>query len=85
MTLFDDLKASLEEAVEIKEGRKEAARETRRECPAVIVAMRTTGQERHDFADRLGVTLDQLKRWEMGEEPPADIHEKITLMIDADA
>jgi putative transcriptional regulator len=63
MSIFNDLKASLEEAVEIKNGSIEASRVTSYAVEDVK-AIRTLLQvSQVEFAAALGTSVDTIKSW----------------------
>ena len=65
MSFFNELQASLEEAIEIQHGRKEPARVIRYEIGDVKAiredALKVTQAE---FAATMGVSVDTIKSWE---------------------
>lgn len=77
MSIFNDLKASLEEAVEIKNGSIEASRMT---CYAVedVKAIRTQLQvSQVEFAAALGTSVDTIKSWEKKRRNPTGLAAKV--------
>ncbi|WP_028114992.1 NadS family protein [Ferrimonas kyonanensis] len=84
MSIFNELKASLEEAVEIKQGRQEAARVTRYDV-ADVKAIRTyLGASQQEFADALGTSVDTIKSWERKRRNPTGLAAKVLATIQDD-
>ncbi len=63
MSFFDELKASLEEAVEIKNGVREPARVTRYELADVKAIRAQLNVSQSEMAKVLGTSLDTIKSW----------------------
>jgi Predicted transcriptional regulator len=81
MSIFNDLKASLEEAVEIKNGTAEASRITRYEVEDVK-AIRTQLQvSQVEFAAALGTSVDTIKSWETKRRNPTGLAAKVLGVI----
>lgn len=85
MSIFNELKASLEEAVEIQHGRKESARVTRYEISDVKAIrediLKVTQTE---FAKTMGVSVDTIKSWESKRRNPAGLAAKVLATIQND-
>ena len=64
MSFFDELKTSLEEAVEIKQGLKEPARVTRYEIADVKAIREQLNVSQSEMAKALGTSVDTIKSWE---------------------
>lgn len=61
MNIFNELKASLEEAVEIKQGRKTDVRITRYELTDVSAIRAQLNVSQVEFAKALGTSVDTIK------------------------
>ena len=84
MSIFNELKASLEEAVEIKKGTVEASRITRYEVEDVK-AIRTQLQvSQVEFAAALGTSVDTIKSWENKRRNPTGLAAKVLGVIKKD-
>lgn len=85
MNIFNELQASLEEAVEIQHGRKESARVTRYEISDVKAIredlLKVTQTE---FAKTMGVSVDTIKSWESKRRNPAGLAAKVLATIQND-
>ena len=64
MSFFDELKTSLEEAVEIKQGLKKPARVTRYEIADVKAIREQLNVSQSEMAKALGTSVDTIKSWE---------------------
>lgn len=81
MSIFNELKASLEEAVEIKNGTTEASRITRYKVEDVK-AIRTQLQvSQVEFAAALGTSVDTIKSWETKRRNPTGLAAKVLGVI----
>lgn len=83
MSFFDELKASLEEAVEIKKGVKAPARVTRYELADVKALRAQLNVTQDEMAKVLGTSLDTIKSWEMGRRNPTGLAAKVLATIQA--
>ncbi|MBY4953944.1 MULTISPECIES: NadS family protein [Pantoea] len=83
MSFFDELKASLEEAVEIKNGTSEPARVTRYELADVKAIRMQLNVSQSEMAQVLGTSLDTIKSWETGRRNPTGLAAKVLAMIQA--
>ena len=81
MTLFNELKSSLEEAVEIHQGRKEAARITRFEIADVKSIRDSLQVSQAEFAKALGTSVDTIKSWEGRRRNPTGLAAKVLATI----
>jgi DNA-binding transcriptional regulator YiaG len=81
MNVFNELKASLEEAVEIKQGRKEDARVTRYEVADVSAIRAQLNVSQVDFAKALGTSVDTIKSWENKRRNPTGLAAKVLATI----
>jgi len=77
MSMFDELEASLKEAVEIKKGRKAPSRVTRHEV-ADVKALRTNLHvSQAEFAEAMGTSVDTIKSWETRRRNPTGLAAKV--------
>jgi len=83
MSFFDELKASLEEAVEIKKGNIEPARVTRYELADVKAIRMQLNVSQSEMAQVLGTSLDTIKSWETGRRNPTGLAAKVLSAIQA--
>lgn len=85
MSIFNELQASLEEAVEIQHGSKKPARVTRYEL-ADVKAIREDLLKvtQAEFARTMGVSVDTIKSWESKRRNPAGLAAKVLATIQND-
>ncbi|MFY9995134.1 MAG: NadS family protein [Leclercia sp.] len=83
MTFFDELKASLEEAVEIKNGVKAPARVTRYEIADVKAIREQLNVSQAEMAKALGTSVDTIKSWESRRRNPTGLAAKVLAAIQA--
>lgn len=83
MSFFVELKASLEEAVEIKNGTKIQARVTRYELADVKAIRKNLNITQSEMAKVLGISLDTIKCWETGRRNPTGLAAKVLATIQA--
>lgn len=82
MNMFDDLKSSLEEAVEISKGDVKASRQANYKI-ADVKAIRSQLQvSQVDFAHALGTSVDTVKSWESKRRNPTGLAAKVLLTIE---
>ncbi len=81
MTFFNELKASLEEAVEIKEGKKAAGRVTRYEIADVKAIREQLNVSQSEMAAALGTSVDTIKSWESRRRNPTGLAAKVLGVI----
>ncbi|MEJ5071940.1 NadS family protein [Enterobacter ludwigii] len=84
MTFFNELKASLEEAVDIKNGDKAPARVTRYEIADVKAIREQLNVSQSEMATALGTSLDTIKSWEAKRRNPTGLAAKVLAVIQAD-
>lgn len=82
MTIFNDLKTSLEEAVEIKQGNKAASRVTRYDVANVKALRAKLNVSQQELADALGTSVDTIKSWENKRRNPTGLAAKVLATID---
>ncbi|WP_278183625.1 NadS family protein [Vibrio misgurnus] len=81
MNFFEELKASLEEAVEIKNSVKEPARVVRYELADVKAIRSQLNVTQDEMAKVLGTSLDTIKSWETGRRNPTGLAAKVLATI----
>lgn len=81
MTFFNELKASLEEAVEIKEGKKAAGRVTCYEIADVKAIREQLNVSQSEMAAALGTSVDTIKSWESRRRNPTGLAAKVLAVI----
>ncbi|WP_337014852.1 NadS family protein [Leclercia sp. AS011] len=83
MDFFDELKTSLEEAVEIKSGKKAPARMTRYEIADVKAIREQLNVSQAEMAKALGTSVDTIKSWESRRRNPTGLAAKVLATIQA--
>jgi len=83
MNFFDELKTSLEEAVEIKNGTKSPARVTRYEIADVKAIREQLNVSQAEMAKALGTSVDTIKSWESRRRNPTGLAAKVLATIQA--
>ena len=81
MSIFNELKDSLTEAVEIKQGRKEASRVTRYEVADVKTLRESLAITQAQLAQALGTSVDTIKSWESKRRNPTGLAAKVLATI----
>ncbi|MEH8015656.1 helix-turn-helix domain-containing protein [Rheinheimera muenzenbergensis] len=81
MSIFNELKDSLTEAVEIKQGRKEASRVTRFEVADVKTLRESLAITQAQLAQALGTSVDTIKSWESKRRNPTGLAAKVLATI----
>lgn len=81
MSIFNELKSSLEEAVEIHQGHKEASRITRFEIADVKSIRDSLQVSQAEFAKALGTSVDTIKSWESRRRNPTGLAAKVLATI----
>ena len=81
MNMFDELKASLEEAVEIKQGLLETAVRTRYEVADVKAIRLALNVSQQEFAQALGTSVDTVKSWETRRRNPTGLSAKVLTLM----
>ena len=81
MSIFDDLKSSLEEAVEIKEGRQTTTRVTCYEVADVKAIRAQIKVSQAEFAQAMGTSIDTIKSWESKRRNPTGLAAKVLATI----
>ncbi|WP_312346822.1 NadS family protein [Leclercia sp.] len=83
MHFFDELKTSLEEAVDIKNGNKAPARVTRYEIADVKAIREQLNVSQAEMAKALGTSVDTIKSWESRRRNPTGLAAKVLATIQA--
>ncbi|MBK0127492.1 helix-turn-helix domain-containing protein [Pantoea sp. S61] len=83
MNFFEDLKASLEEAVEIRNGKKAPSRTVRFELADVKALRAKLNVSQSEMATVLGTSVDTIKSWEAGRRNPTGLAAKVLATIQA--
>lgn len=81
MSIFDELKTSLEEAVEIKQESKKPSRATRYEITDVKAIRASLNVSQSEFAQTLGTSVDTIKSWESKRRNPTGLAAKVLATI----
>ncbi|WP_429178697.1 NadS family protein [Aeromonas salmonicida] len=79
--MFDELKASLNEAVEIKQGILEPAVRTRYEVADVKAIRLALNVSQQEFAQALGTSVDTVKSWETRRRNPTGLAAKVLMLM----
>ena len=77
MSLFNELKASLEEAVAIQQQRQPAARVTRYEVADVKAIRAALNVSQQEMAEALATSVDTTKSWETRRRNPTGLAAKV--------
>lgn len=83
MNFFDELKTSLEEAVDIKNGTKAPVRVTRYEIADVKAIREQLNVSQAEMAKALGTSVDTIKSWESRRRNPTGLAAKVLATIQA--
>ena len=81
MSIGNELKKSLLEAVDIKKGHKQAARVTRFEMADVKIIRGQLNVSQEEFAKALDTSLDTIKSWESKRRNPTGLAAKVLRAI----
>jgi putative transcriptional regulator len=81
MSIFNDLKASLEEAVAVEQGNKKASRVTSYEVADVKAIRAQLNVSQVEFAAVLGTSVDTIKSWEKKRRNPTGLAAKVLATI----
>ncbi len=81
MSIFNELKSSLEDAVDIHQGNKEAARITRYDIADVKAIRNSLHVSQAEFAQALGTSVDTIKSWESRRRNPTGLAAKVLATI----
>ena len=81
MSIFNELKDSLTEAVDIKQGRKQASRLTRYKVADVKTLRESLAITQAQLAQALGTSVDTIKSWESKRRNPTGLAAKVLATI----
>jgi len=81
MNLFDELQTSLQEAVDIKQGKTQAARITRHEVADVKAIRAKLHLSQDEFAEALGTSIHTIRSWETKRRNPTGLAAKVLATI----
>ncbi|SES23835.1 DNA-binding transcriptional regulator YiaG, contains XRE-type HTH domain [Vreelandella subterranea] len=81
MSIFDELQSSLQEAVEIKQGKAQASRITRHEVADVKAIRSKLHVSQTEFAKAMGTSVDTIKSWETKRRNPTGLAAKVLATI----
>jgi DNA-binding transcriptional regulator YiaG len=81
VSVFDELKASLNEAVEISQGNKPPSKVTRYEIADVKAIRSSLNVSQNEFAQALGTSVDTIKSWESKRRNPTGLAAKVLATI----
>lgn len=81
MSIFNELKDSLTEAVDIKQGRKDPSRATRYEVADVKALRESLEITQAQLAQALGTSVDTIKSWESKRRNPTGLAAKVLATI----
>ena len=84
MSIFNELKTSLEDAVDIKNGNQQEARVTRFEVADVKAIRANLSVSQQEFASALGTSIDTIKSWENKRRNPTGLAAKVLATIQDD-
>ena len=84
MSIFNELKASLEEAVAIKNGDTSPVRVTRYNVADVKAIRAKLNVSQAELAAALGTSLDTVKSWEQKRRNPTGLAAKVLATIQDD-
>lgn len=81
MSIFNELKTSLEEAVEIQSGKKKPSKVTRYKVADVKAIREQLKVSQVELADALGTSVDTIKSWELKRRNPTGLAAKVLIAI----
>lgn len=81
MSIFNELKDSLTEAVQIKQGQKTASRVARYEVADVKALRENLEITQAQLAQALGTSVDTIKSWESKRRNPTGLAAKVLATI----
>jgi DNA-binding transcriptional regulator YiaG len=81
MSVFNELKSSLQEAVDIKQGTKLPSRVTRLEVADVKALRSQLNVSQQELAAALGTSVDTIKSWENKRRNPTGLAAKVLATI----
>lgn len=84
MSMFNELKASLEEAVKIERGEQDAANVTHYDVADVKKIRARLNVSQTELAAALGTSVDTIKSWESKRRNPTGLAAKVLAAISDD-
>ncbi|OOC49672.1 MULTISPECIES: NadS family protein [Thioalkalivibrio] len=81
MNIYDELQTSLQEAVDIKQGKAKASRVTRHEVADVKAIRASLHVSQAEFAKAMGTSVDTIKSWEAKRRNPTGLAAKVLATI----
>ncbi|EAR07565.1 NadS family protein [Reinekea blandensis] len=84
MSIFNELKNSLNEAIEIEQGKTEPGNVTEFKVADVSAIRSQLNVSQKAFADALGTSVDTIKSWESKRRNPTGIAAKVLASIQDD-
>ena len=81
MNIYDELHRSLQEAVDIKQGKKAASRVTRHEVADVKAIRAHLKISQAEFTKAMGTSVDTIKSWEAKRRNPTGLAAKVLATI----
>jgi len=81
MNVFDELQTSLQEAVDIKQGKAQAGRITRHEVADVKAIRAQLHLSQGEFAEALGTSVHTIRSWETKRRNPTGLAAKVLATI----
>lgn len=81
MSFFNELKTSLEEAVDIQQGKQRASNVTQYEVVDIKTIREQLNVSQREFAEALGTSIDTIKSWEGKRRNPTGLTAKVLSTI----
>ena len=81
MSIFNELQESLQEAVNIKQGKAQASRVTRHEVADVKAIRAQLQVSQAEFASAMGTSVDTIRSWEAKRRNPTGLAAKVLATI----
>lgn len=81
MTIYEELKDSLQEAVDIEQGKARPERVSRYEVTDVKTIRVELGVSQLELADAMGTSVDTIKSWEARRRNPTGLAAKVLAAI----
>ena len=81
MSIYEELKDSLQEAVDIEQGRARPERVSRYELADVKAIRVELGVSQVELADAMGTSVDTIKSWEARRRNPTGLAAKVLAAI----
>ncbi|NWN84151.1 MAG: helix-turn-helix domain-containing protein [Halomonas sp.] len=81
MSIFNELHESLQEAVDIKQGKAQASRVARHEVADVKAIRAQLRVSQTEFASAMGTSIDTIRSWEAKRRNPTGLAAKVLATI----